>query len=83
MRYNRTARYSGTTSISINAVAFVSLNKAFAIGSGGSVLKTSDGGINWVVQQSGTVNALNAISVSDEDTGTAVGDSGTILRTAD
>jgi hypothetical protein len=40
-----------------------------------------DGGESWTVQTSGTSENINGISFIDANTGTAVGDNGTILRT--
>ena len=37
----------------------------------------------WEIQQSGTTNTLQGVSFTDADTGTAVGESTTILRTTD
>ncbi|RMH61261.1 MAG: T9SS C-terminal target domain-containing protein [Calditrichaeota bacterium] len=37
----------------------------------------------WIEQTSGTTNNFNGVSFTDANTGTAVGDNGTILRTTD
>src|SRR3954467_6567203 len=47
------------------------------------ILRTTDGGARGSSQSSGTLNSLAAVSVTDANTGTAVGSSGTILRTTD
>ena len=58
-------------------------------GDSGTILKTTDGGNNWVPQSSGTANMLFGVSFIDANTGTAVGGScgiggeSTILRTTD
>lgn len=54
-----------------------------ALGFGGTILRTADGGATWVSQASGTVNHLRGLSFTDPNTGTVVGNGGTILRTAD
>lgn len=46
-------------------------------------MRTTDGGQNWVPQQSGTTMDLWGVSFSDADNGFAVGNWGTILRTTD
>jgi hypothetical protein len=51
------------------------------VGNGGTILRTTDGGANWVTQTSGTLNHLYGVSFTDASHGTAVGVNGTILRT--
>ena len=59
------------------------------MGESGTILKTTDGGNNWVPQSSGTGNMLFGVSLIDTNTGTAVGGAcgiggeSTILRTTD
>jgi len=55
----------------------------YAVGEGGAILKTTDGGNNWVPQTSGTGSGLYAVSFEDNSTGVAVGKSGTAIRTTD
>jgi photosystem II stability/assembly factor-like uncharacterized protein len=47
----------------------------------GTILRTTDGDATWVEQDSGTHKGLADVSFTDANTGTAVGDNGTILRT--
>jgi photosystem II stability/assembly factor-like uncharacterized protein len=56
-------------------------NKAIAVGSGGTVMKTTDGGETWRRQTSNTVNHLNPGRFVDPAFGIIVGDGGTILKT--
>ena len=53
------------------------------MGDYGTILRTTDGGDNWVSQTSGTTEWLLGVSFTDANYGTAVGWSGTILRTTD
>jgi photosystem II stability/assembly factor-like uncharacterized protein len=53
------------------------------VGSGGTILRTTDGGTTWEQQSSGTTALLNGVFFTDANTGTAVGSGGTILRTTD
>jgi photosystem II stability/assembly factor-like uncharacterized protein len=53
----------------------------YAVGSAGIIIKTTNGGNNWTVQQSGTSNTLSGVVFADELTGYAVGENGTILKT--
>ena len=55
----------------------------WAVGDGGTVLKTSDSGTTWTPQRSGTEFALFAVVFTDASIGLAVGDAGTILQTSD
>lgn len=65
------------------AVSFPSQTHGWACGRWGRILHTSDGGVTWSVQASGTDYTLTGISFLDEQTGWAVGDKGTILHTLD
>ena len=47
------------------------------------LFRSNDGGQNWAAQTSGTTNQLRAVWLADANTGTVVGDQGTILRTTD
>jgi photosystem II stability/assembly factor-like uncharacterized protein len=51
------------------------------VGFSGIILRTTNGGVNWNLQTSGSTNHLMAVSFTDANNGTAVGFSGTILRT--
>ncbi len=65
----------------LRAVHFVTATTGTAVGLGGTILRTIDGGSSWVYQTSGTTNDLWGVSFADATTGTAVGFDGTILRT--
>lgn len=67
----------------LTAISFPDLNTGTAVGFAGTVLRTTDGGITWANQSSGTPLKLNAVHFADTNTGTAVGNSGTIIRTTD
>jgi photosystem II stability/assembly factor-like uncharacterized protein len=73
---------SGTTS-GLNGVSFVDANTGTAVGAGGTIVHTTDGGSTWTAQTSGTTSNLFGVSFVDASSGTAVGDNGTILHTAD
>ena len=77
------AQTSGT-SLLLRGVHFpVDPTTGYAVGTSGTILKTTDGGTNWSTQSSGTTNALNAVHFVDATTGYAVGRSGTVLKTTD
>jgi photosystem II stability/assembly factor-like uncharacterized protein len=62
---------------------FPQSNSGFAVGAGGQISHSTDGGITWTNQTSGTSANLNDVFfASDALRGIAVGDSGTIVWTA-
>ncbi len=75
-----TSQKSGTTSY-LSGVSFVDANTGTAVGGGGTILHTTDGGDTWTEQESGTTAPLYGVSFVDAYTGTAVGPAGTIIRT--
>ena len=52
------------------------------VGISGTILRTTNGGTNWISQSSGTIEYLRDVSFSDANIGTVVGSVGTILRTS-
>ncbi|NNJ52873.1 MAG: T9SS type A sorting domain-containing protein, partial [Ignavibacteriaceae bacterium] len=62
-------------------VSFTDINSGTAVGYFGTILRTTEGGDNWVSQTSGTTNPLIGVSFTDVNNGTAVGGIGTILKT--
>jgi photosystem II stability/assembly factor-like uncharacterized protein len=72
-----TAYASGILSTDyLNAVTFSSENIGWAVGLGGVIYKTIDGGVNWSLQTSGTTNDLNSVSVVNDSTVWVVGAQG-------
>jgi photosystem II stability/assembly factor-like uncharacterized protein len=65
----------------LNDVKFISSTTGWAVGEYGTILKTTNGGTTWIIQQSGTVYNLHGVSFTDANHGTVVGSGGTILRT--
>jgi photosystem II stability/assembly factor-like uncharacterized protein len=76
------AQNSGTTS-QLFGVSFTDANTGTAVGQGGTIVRTADGGATWTAQNSGTTKYLFRVSFTDANNGTAVGIEGTILRTTD
>jgi len=56
-------------------------NKILMVGSGGIIVKSTNGGANWVQQVSGTTKNLRYIYVINETDIYVCGDQGTVLRT--
>ena len=75
------AQSSGTTS-DLYGVSAVDGDTAWAVGNGGTILKTTDGGASWSPQASGTTDNLVGVSAVDADTAWAVGYT-SILKTDD
>lgn len=88
LAFSSTAQTWGTQSSlitdDINGLTFSkTVNTGFAVASGGRIIKTTNSGNTWVLQNSGTVKDLRAVSFSNNiiDTGYIVGDSGLVLMT--
>jgi photosystem II stability/assembly factor-like uncharacterized protein len=68
---------------SSDSTYFVNENTGWAVGRGGTILRTINGGANWSFQLSGTLNDLNSVAFFDANIGYIVGDKGIILATND
>jgi photosystem II stability/assembly factor-like uncharacterized protein len=70
------------TSLTLRSVSAVSATVAWAVGNGGEIRKTTDGGATWVFQPSGSYG-MNLYSVSAVNANVAwvVGEYGLILKT--
>jgi hypothetical protein len=68
--------------LALSSVAFADAQRGWAVGEGGTILATSNGGTNWVPQASGTNATLGGVSFADAQRGWAVGPRGTILATS-
>jgi photosystem II stability/assembly factor-like uncharacterized protein len=78
-----TKQESGTTNY-LYSVFFVDQNLGFAVGEGGTILKTVDGGTNWKRQNSGsTTNVFFTVFFVDSQTGYITNVDNTILKTTD
>ncbi len=71
--------YFGT----LTALQFSDALHGWAVGGGGEVLATTDGGLTWTAQTSNTSAGLSAVHFVDRSNGWAVGDQGTIIHTSD
>ena len=67
----------------LNSVYFTNTSLGWAVGGGGTILHTSDGGATWAPQASGTISWLRAVHFFNDQFGWAVGNGGTILHTTD
>jgi hypothetical protein len=64
-------------------VTFTSATNGWAVGEGGIILATSNGGASWDTRTSGTTGWLEYITFSDAAHGWAVGGDGAVLATTD
>jgi len=65
----------------LNSVHFINQNNGIVVGNSGTILKTTNAGINWTSLSSGTTNSLLSVSFIDIDNGWVVGLDSTILHT--
>jgi len=72
---------SGTTA-NLGSVFFIDANIGWACGTGGKIIKTTNGGLDWFDQISNTTVWLNTIQFIDASNGWACG-SNQILKTTD
>ena len=70
----------GQSTILKNVYVF-DVNTAIAVGDSGTIIKTTNGGTNWVSQTSGTSNMINSVYFVDSNTGWIVGRGSTLLKT--
>lgn len=75
-----------STTQDLRGISFSDTAKGFACGTGGTILKTVNGGTTWTALTSGTTEDLWDIKVAPGTNGQkalAVGDNNTILKTSD
>ncbi|HEY5125360.1 MAG TPA: T9SS type A sorting domain-containing protein [Ignavibacteria bacterium] len=58
-------------------------NQSIICGSGGLILKSTNGGDNWSVKNTGITDNLNSVQFSDSSFGLAGGDNGRIIKSTD
>src|SRR5207237_10711756 len=75
---NWTPQTSGTTA-HLRGVRFLNVQRGWAVGDGGLILTTSDGGNTWTPEPSGVTTELRSVSFDSSGIGYAVGAGGTIL----
>ena len=76
------AQTSGVTGVALHGVYFrPGGSRGWAVGDGGRILRTLDGGAEWSLQSSGASTALNAVWFTSDTEGWAVGNNGTVLHT--
>ncbi len=73
---------SGVT-LHLTDVVVSDTENVWAVGNGGTIIATSDGGATWHSQSSGTSEDLHSVAFADVNNGLAAGANGVILRTSD
>ena len=71
------------TAANLMGVQFRDPGSGWAVGAGGIILKTGDGGKRWKAVASGTTTLLTGVFFADLRQGWAVGANGTILHSSD
>ena len=70
------------TTLALYGVAFSDSNTWIAVGDGGTILRSTDGGLGWVAVPSPVADALRGVSFNGK-VGLAVGIGGRVLRSTD
>lgn len=68
-------------SVDFYGVHFTSDQTGYAVGTGGAIYKTTDGGLTWSSQTSSTTEVLHAVFFVNTNVGYAVGANSTIRKT--
>ena len=74
--YALTSEYSN---YSLYSVYFVNENNGYIVGSDGLIIRTTNSGLKWTRQTSGTTNDLMSVFFVNENIGYAAGNDGVIL----
>ena len=77
------ATIQDTSPTFMTAIDMFDVNNGYAVGSGGKIYKTADGGSTWQPQVSGTTRLLADVSFSSVSNGFAIGDEGRLIHTRD
>ena len=70
---------SGTTA-NLRDVYFLDSNRGWAVGDGGAIVGTTDGGTTWTLEVSGVSADLRSVHAASSNVVFAVGANGTILK---
>lgn len=67
----------------LTSVTYINNNTLIAVGWNGTILRSTNGGQNWINYRYSTTRDLFRVKFFDQNTGFAVGDSSLILKTTD
>ncbi len=65
----------------LHGLHFFDSEIGYAVGQAGAIFNTTDGGVNWIEQASGTQREFSSVSAVTPDTAWAVGVNGLVVRT--
>jgi photosystem II stability/assembly factor-like uncharacterized protein len=71
------------TNNNLRSVYFLDANTGYVVGDYGTILKTTDGGIDWITLMNDTTISLCSVFFTDYNIGYSVGTKETILKTID
>jgi len=77
-----TLQNSGTTE-NLNDVYCISADTVVVVGNNGTILRTTNGGTDWLSINNPATENLHKVEFADTQTGYAIGDNGTVLKTTD
>ena len=72
---------SGQSYWNLNSICFINTGTGFAAGNNGTFDKTTNGGFNWSLLNTGTNNNFNSVSFPSSNTGYIVGGGGVLVKT--
>jgi photosystem II stability/assembly factor-like uncharacterized protein len=74
-------RLPNALAVRFNSTSFANARLGWAVGSGGAIYRTVNGGNSWQPQRSGVASDLFDVKFFDANEGWAVGAEGTVLHT--
>ena len=80
---NRWEDQDSGVDVTLRGVVFIDVNQGFAVGDGGTLIRTTNGGSAWTAVSTGMTEDLMDISAATPSNLVAVGSNGTVVRSAD
>ena len=74
---------SGQSYWNLNSVHFINQTTGFAAGNNGTLSMTTNSGLNWFLQTTGTNNDFNSIFFPSTNTGYIIGTGGVLVKSTD
>jgi photosystem II stability/assembly factor-like uncharacterized protein len=72
-----------TKNFEVGSIFFINPVNGWAVGMNGSIIHSTDGGKNWIIQKSGTNSTLTSVCFIDDQNGSVTGYKKTLLSTSD
>jgi photosystem II stability/assembly factor-like uncharacterized protein len=73
--------FNSNTGTIFKSIFFIDENTGWVVGNNGTVSFSTDGGMSWFPETSGTSNDLNSVRFANVSTGVACGKNGTLIYT--